>query len=132
MIVLAGARVRLRPLRSEEFEVLRPASKRADATVSGIGIELFDQNHRGKGYGTEAVTMLVRHLFDREEARRVEGGTTPENAAMRRVFERMGFVEEGVQRQFLPAADGGGVDCVMYGMTRNDYEGMRDRWIRTS
>ena len=182
MIVLAGARVRLRPLRSEEFEVLRAASKRADASVSpassgdhelreriehsgtltgwglvlgieadgdlvgqiqayraqlprgvfGIGIELFDQNHRGKGYGTEAVAMLVRHLFDREEARRVEGGTTPENAAMRRVFERMGFVEEGVQRQFLPAADGGGVDCVMYGMTRNDYEGARDRWIRTS
>ena len=181
MIVLSGARVRLRPLRSEEFEVLRAARQRADATVSpaslgdgelreriehsgtltgwglvlgieadgdlvgqiqayrgqmprgvfGIGIELFDQDHRGKGFGTEAVAMLVRHLFDQEEARRVEGGTTPENAAMGRVFERVGFVEEGVQRQFLPAADGGGADSVMYGMTRNDYEGMRDRWIRT-
>ena len=100
--------------------------------VFGIGIELFDQDDRGKGYGTEAVAMLVRHLFDREEARRVEGGTTTENAAMRHVFERVGFLEEGVQRQFLPAADGGGADCVMYGMTRNDYEGVRDRWIRTS
>jgi len=174
--------VRLRPLRSEEFGVLRAARQRGDATVSpaslgddelreriehsgtltgwglvlgieadgdlvgqiqayrgqmprgvfGIGIELFDQDQRGKGYGTEAVAMLVRHLFDQEEARRVEGGTTPENAAMRRVFERVGFVEEGVQRQFLPAADGGGADSVMYGMTRNDYEGVRDRWIRTS
>ena len=182
MILLAGARVRLRPLRSEEFEVLRASKQRADATASpaslgddelreriehsgtltgwglvlgieaagdlvgqiqayraqlprgvfGIGIELFDQDHRSKGYGTEAVAMLVRHLFDREEARRVEGGTTLENAAMRRVFERVGFVEEGVQRQFLPATDGGGTDCVMYGMTRNDYEEVRDRWIRTS
>jgi RimJ/RimL family protein N-acetyltransferase len=100
--------------------------------VFGIGIELFDQDDRGKGYGTEAVAMLVRHLFDREEARRVEGGTTPENAGMRHMFERVGFLEEGVQRQFLPAADGGGADCVMYGMTRTDYEGVRDRWIRTS
>ena len=182
MIVLSGTRVRLRPLRSEEFEVLRSARQRADAAVSpaslgdeelrerielsgtltgwglvlgietddalvgqiqayraqlppgvfGIGIELFDQDDRGKGYGTEAVAMLVRHLFDREEARRVEGGTTPENAAMRHVFERGGFLEEGVQRQFLPAADRGGADCVMYGMTRTDYEGVRDRWIRTS
>ena len=182
MIVLSGARVRLRPLRSEEFEVLRSARQRADASASpaslgdqelrertelsgtltgwglvlgievdgvlvgqiqayraqlppgvfGIGIELFDQDDQGKGYGTKAVAMLVRHLFDREEARRVEGGTTTENAAMRHVFKRVGFLEEGVQRQFLPAADGGGADCVMYGMTRNDYEGVRDRWIRTS
>jgi RimJ/RimL family protein N-acetyltransferase len=182
VIDIAGARVRLRPLRSDEFEVLRTARQRADTSVSpsglgdeelrerielsgiltgwglvlgievdgvlvgqiqayraqlprgvfGIGLELFDQDHRGKGYGTEAVGMLVRHLFDREEARRVEGGTTPENAPMRRVFERVGFVAEGVQRQFLPAADGGGADCVMYGMTRNDYEEMRDRWIRTN
>jgi len=182
VIVLSGARVRLRPLRSGEFEVLRSARQRADASASpaslgdqelrerielsgrltgwglvlgieadgvlvgqiqayraqlppgvfGIGIELFDQDDRGKGYGTEAVAMLVRHLFDREEARRVEGGTTTENAAMRHVFERVGFLEEGVQRQFLPAADGGGADCVMCGMTRTDYEGVRDRWIRTS
>jgi RimJ/RimL family protein N-acetyltransferase len=126
VIVLAGARVRLRPLRSEEFEGLRAAGG-----VFGIGIEVFEQDHRGKGYGTEVVAMLVRHLFDRDEAWRVEGGTTPENAAMRRVFG-LGFVEEGVQRQCVPAADGGGADCVMYGMTRNDYEGVRDRRIRTS
>jgi len=100
--------------------------------VFGIGIELFDQVHRGKGYGTEAVAMLVRHLFEQEAARRVEGGTTPENAPMRRVFERLGFVEEGVLRERLPASDGGGADCVMYGMTRSDYEGVKERWTPTS
>ena len=69
-----------------------------------FGIELFDQDDRGRGYGTEAVAMLVQYLFDEEEARRVEGGTTRDNAAMRRV----------------------------YGMTRNDYEGVKDHWTRTS
>jgi len=182
VIVLAGERVRLRALRSEELPALWAARERADATVApgsfsegelreriehsgtltawglalgievggdlvgeiqayraqlprgvfGIGIELFDEADQGKGYGTEAVTMLVRHLFEREAGRRVQGGTTPDNAAMRRVFERLGFVEEGVQRQFLPGHDGGGADCVMYGMTRNDYEGVKDRWTRTS
>jgi RimJ/RimL family protein N-acetyltransferase len=182
VIVLQGGSVRLRALRSEEFDVLWAARERADGTVApgsfgegevreriehsgtltawglalgievggdlvgeiqayraqlpqgvfGIGIELFDRADHGKGYGTEAVTMLVRHLFEQEAARRVEGGTTLDNAAMRRLFERLGFVEEGVQRQFLPTPDGGGADCVMYGMTRDDYEGVKERLTRTS
>jgi RimJ/RimL family protein N-acetyltransferase len=100
--------------------------------VFGIGIDLFHGDDRGRGYGTEAVSMLVRHLFDRQAARRVEGGTTLDNVAMRRVFGRLGFVEEGVLREFLPTVAGGGTDCVMYGMTRTDYEGVKGRWIRTS
>jgi RimJ/RimL family protein N-acetyltransferase len=50
---------------------------------------------------------------------------------MRRVLERLGLVEEGILRSWYPPEDGG-VDCVMYGMTRTDYQNQEDRWTRTS
>jgi RimJ/RimL family protein N-acetyltransferase len=43
---------------------------------------------------------------------------------MRRVFERLGFVEEGVMRDFLPAGDGR-ADCVLYAVTRAERERLR-------
>jgi aminoglycoside 6'-N-acetyltransferase len=97
--------------------------------VFGIGIVLYDRDDRGKGAGGDAVRTLTRHLFEEEGARRVEGGTTPGNAAMRRIFSGLGFVEEGTLRRFLPGNDGEGVDCVMYGMTRADYREANAKWI---
>jgi RimJ/RimL family protein N-acetyltransferase len=67
----------------------------------------------------------------RGAARRVEAGTAIDNLAMRRVLERLGLVEEGILRSWYPSEDGG-VDCVMYGMTRTDYQNQEDRWTRTS
>jgi RimJ/RimL family protein N-acetyltransferase len=97
--------------------------------VFGIGIVVYERANRGKGDGRDAVRALTRHLFDEEGARRVEGGTTPGNTAMRRIFADLGFVEEGTLRRFLPGNDGDGVDCVMYGMTRQDYREARTQWI---
>ena len=97
--------------------------------VFGIGIVLYEQADRGRGSGGDAVRAMTRHLFDEEGARRVEGGTTPDNAAMRHIFTALGFVEEGTLRRFLPGSDGEGVDCVMYGMTRQDYREASAEWI---
>jgi aminoglycoside 6'-N-acetyltransferase len=97
--------------------------------VFGIGIVVYEQADRGRGAGGDAVRAMTRHLFDEQGARRVEGGTTPDNAAMRRIFANLGFVEEGTLRRFLPGDDGEGVDCVMYGMTRDDYRKASATWI---
>jgi aminoglycoside 6'-N-acetyltransferase len=97
--------------------------------VFGIGIVVYEQADRGRGSGADAVRAMTRHLFEEEGARRVEGGTTPDNEAMRRIFSRLGFVEEGTLRRFLPGTDGEGVDCVMYGMTRQDYRKASVEWI---
>ena len=97
--------------------------------VFGIGIVVYEEEDRGRGMGGDAVRALTRHLFDEEGARRVEGGTTPGNVAMRRIFTELGFVEEGTLRRFLPGNDGEGVDCVMYGMTRHDYVKASAEWI---
>jgi aminoglycoside 6'-N-acetyltransferase len=99
------------------------------AGVFGIGIVLYADADRGRGAGGDAVRAMTRHLFDEAGARRVEGGTTPENEPMRRIFAGLGFVEEGTLRRFLPSDDGEGVDCVMYGMTRDDYRKASVEWI---
>jgi RimJ/RimL family protein N-acetyltransferase len=98
------------------------------AGVFGLGIELFDEVDRGRGHGAEAVALLTAHLFDHEGARRVEAGTAEDNVAMRRVLSRLGFRQEGVLRRWYPADDGAGVDCVMYGMTNDDYEEAKTTW----
>lgn len=176
-VTLDGERVRLRPLRGDEFDVVwraRAASSQAAAipfdrqeirrriassgemtewglllgiewqgrligeiqgyrtpmpAVFGIGIVVYDPQDRGRGVGRDAVRAMTRHLFDDEGARRVEGGTTPDNVAMRRVFRELAFVEEGTLRRFLPGDDDEGVDCVMYGMTRDDYREAKSEWI---
>lgn len=96
--------------------------------VFGLGIDLFDERDRGKGHGTAAAKALVARLFDAEGARRVEAGTANDNAAMRAVLERLGFKQEGILRSWYPSEDGRGVDSVVYGMTREDYEEVRMTW----
>jgi RimJ/RimL family protein N-acetyltransferase len=88
--------------------------------VFELGITIFAGADRGRGIGREAVELLTEHLFA-EGAERVQATTAVENAAMRGVFRRLGFAEEGVLRAFLPGHAGGRVDAVMCAVTRDDW-----------
>jgi RimJ/RimL family protein N-acetyltransferase len=87
-----------------------------------LGIGLFTES-RGKGYGTEAVTLITRYLFDEEHAMRVQLGTDVENASMRRAAEKAGFRFEGVMRGFWPVEGGTPRDYALYARTRDDHGG---------
>jgi RimJ/RimL family protein N-acetyltransferase len=89
-----------------------------------LGIGLF-AGTRGKGFGTEAVTLITRYLFDQEHATRVQLGTDVENASMRRAAEKAGFRFEGVMRGFWPVDGGVPRDYALYARTRDDHEGGR-------
>lgn len=95
--------------------------------VFELGIELFEHDDRGRGVGADSVVAITRHLFDDEDAHRVQLTTDVENAPMRRVAERLGFTFEGVLRSFMPEADGPH-DYAMYGFTRTDYEERNTTW----
>lgn len=86
--------------------------------VFELGIELFP-DERGRGYGREAVEQIVELLFDTHGAHRVQASTWVENAAMRRVFERLGWQLEGVMREFMPTPDGELDDYALYAITRS-------------
>jgi ribosomal-protein-alanine N-acetyltransferase len=54
---------------------------------------------RGKGYGSEAVLLLVDYLFLHKEIGRIQAQTHPANAASQRVLEKAGFTREGILRR---------------------------------
>ncbi|HEX9123651.1 MAG TPA: GNAT family protein [Actinomycetota bacterium] len=87
--------------------------------VFELGIEVYDASDRGRGYASEAISLLSSHLFECEGAHRVQASTDLENGPMRRVLERLGFAFEGVLRGFMPTA-AMPRDYAMYAITSSD------------
>jgi RimJ/RimL family protein N-acetyltransferase len=92
--------------------------------VCELGITLFPAA-RGRGYGLEAVRLFTEHLLDSGWPR-VQASTALGNAAMRRVLERCGYVEEGPLHSFAPSDDGGREDYVLYARFRSGGAGDPD------
>jgi RimJ/RimL family protein N-acetyltransferase len=93
--------------------------------VYEIGITLFDDASRGRGFGRDAVELLTTHLFADRAAERVQASTAVHNAPMRAVLERLGFREEGVMRGFMPADGGARDDYALYAVTRPEWRPRR-------
>ena len=62
----------------------------------GYAIEPSEQ---GKGYGTEALQLMVDYLFLAKEIHRVQANTDPENKISQHILEKAGFKKEGVSRK---------------------------------
>ena len=63
-----------------------------------IGYALLP-NERGKGYGSEAIRIMVDYLFLSKNIVRIQAETHPQNIASQRVLEKVGFKNEGVVRK---------------------------------
>ena len=88
--------------------------------VFELGITVFEEADRGKGFGRAATALITTHLFEEHEAGRVQATTAVGNAAMRRVLEELGFVHEGTMREFMPGPDGR-EDYALYAVTREEW-----------
>ncbi|KZB80624.1 GNAT family N-acetyltransferase [Amycolatopsis regifaucium] len=67
----------------------------------GFRIALTGPDVFGKGYGTEATKLLLDYAFDVVGLHRVSLEVFAHNPRARRVYEKCGFVREGIQRQAL-------------------------------
>ena len=77
---------------------------------------------RGKGIGGQALRWLTAYLFTEFPAiRRVEGTTRQDNRAMRRTFQRAGYVKEAHYREAWPVNGGEVYDAVGYAILRRDW-----------
>jgi RimJ/RimL family protein N-acetyltransferase len=85
-----------------------------------LGIELFS-DHRGRGLGTIALTILTSFLFDEEQGVRVSLSTDVDNVAMRRAAEKAGFSLEGIMRGFWQVAANAPRDYALYARTVADH-----------
>jgi [ribosomal protein S5]-alanine N-acetyltransferase len=55
----------------------------------------------GQGYMTEALQLMLRHVFVKLKLHRIEANIQPENAASIALVKRAGFVKEGYSRRYL-------------------------------
>lgn len=93
-----------------------------------------DYAHAGRGVTPTALALVVDHCFGAVGLHRIEANVRPENSASRRVLEKLGFREEGLQRRYL-SIDGHYRDHIGYALTTEDVpEGLLHRWhgVRSS
>jgi RimJ/RimL family protein N-acetyltransferase len=89
--------------------------------VYELGIEFYSDAYRGRGLGAETLQLFLPPLFDEDGAIRVQGHTHLDNQPMIALFDRFGFVREGVLRDYWPLDDRPG-DVALYALTRTDYQ----------
>lgn len=84
-----------------------------------IAYILFDEKSRKKGMMTEALSLLVKFLFETREVNRLQLTVAMGNAASRRVAEKCGFRSEGIARQAL-FHKGRSVDVEWFSLLREE------------
>jgi RimJ/RimL family protein N-acetyltransferase len=128
----------------EEFAEKRPggevagfdlviARREDNVMVGGIGVHDVDQingtfayglgvrpEHKGHGYGAEAVVLLLRFMFDERRFQKCEAHVYEYNSASIALHRKLGFVEEGRLRRHLFQA-GGYYDEFRFGMTVEEF-----------
>ncbi|MGI0130519.1 MAG: GNAT family N-acetyltransferase [Thermoplasmata archaeon] len=81
---------------------------------------LGDRASRGKGFGKEAVRLLVDHLYVSTSVERVGATCDVENAPSYRLLEGLGFRREGTLRSAL-FHHGRWHDVFVYGVIRSEW-----------
>jgi RimJ/RimL family protein N-acetyltransferase len=66
--------------------------------TTDISIIIWEREEWGKGYGTEAVLLLLDHAFRHLDFHRAAVGVVGFNERALRFWEKVGFRKEGVQR----------------------------------
>jgi hypothetical protein len=88
-----------------------------------VGIQIKEE-YQWKGYGTEAIEWILMWAFKYGALHRVAMTSFSYSPGARRLYERLGFVYEGSQREAL-WFDGGWHDLVFQSM-------LADEWLKGS
>jgi ribosomal-protein-alanine N-acetyltransferase len=86
-----------------------------------IGYTMLSTDHRGRGIASQALRLLVRHLFDSLLISRLEIRMDTRNLASERVAVKCGFTKEGVARG-ANFVRGRHVDMNLYALLRSEHD----------
>ena len=89
---------------------------------SWVGIGLGERECWGKGYGTDAMQVVLRYAFTELNLHRVTLGVFEYNPRAIRSYEKAGFVHEGRVRKEL-LKDGQRWDALEMGILRDEWRG---------
>ena len=85
-----------------------------------VGISIGERKNWGKGYGTDAMKVILRYAFQELNLRRVSLSTFEYNPRAVRSYEKAGFVHEGRLRKFL-LREGQRWDMLIMGILREEW-----------
>ena len=92
----------------------------SNARRGAIGLLIGEGDCRGRGYGTQAIRLIVRHAFEDLGLHRVHAGCYATNVGSIAAFKKAGFREEGRQRQHWRDGETY-VDGVLLGLLREEW-----------
>jgi len=84
-----------------------------------FGIVIGDKSLWGHGYGSEAIRLVIGYGFKRLKLHRIQLIVLDFNKRARHAYRKVGFVEEGVQREGL-LVGGRWHDVIMMGMLKRE------------
>lgn len=91
-----------------------------------FGIVVGDKNYWNRGYGTEAARLMVDYGFGELNLHRINSTVFEFNERSRRMHLRVGFTEEGRQREMI-YRKGRYWDLVILGILREEWEATKNR-----
>lgn len=97
-----------------------------DNKCANIRIAIFNSADFNKGYGTQALRLMVGHGFSQMGLHRIELGVYAFNPRAIRVYEKIGFVQEGISRDAL-LWDGEYVDEIRMSILKPDWDAKTPR-----
>lgn len=86
-----------------------------------VGIRICEDSLINKGLGTEALTLWIDYLFKTYDLHHIGLETWSFNIRMIRVAEKLGFRDEGCERE-LRKWDGEWLDKIHYGILRKEWK----------
>jgi len=89
-------------------------------SVATVGIFIGDKNYWSKGYGTDAMKVLVSFIFNEMNINKVKLNVYSFNPRAIKSYEKCGFIKEGVLRQEI-FRHGQYHDEIVMGLLRDEY-----------
>lgn len=90
------------------------------------GIFIGEAKARGRGVGTAACRLMLKHCFEEEGFHRIFLRALSDNVAAIKSYEKAGFQREALLREDV-YLDGAYRDVVLMGILERDYREMRER-----
>jgi len=86
-----------------------------------FGIAIGEKDYWSKGYGTEAAQLIIKYGFEQLNLHRVSSSAFSFNERSLRLHRKVGFQEEGRQREAL-FKNGEYHDLVVFGLLREEWK----------
>lgn len=94
---------------------------RSHRVAREFGIVIGDKTMWGQGYGSEATKLMLQYGFKHLKLHRIELIVLDFNKRAQHLYQKLGFVKEGIQRE-ARLVDGKWHDVILMRMLRKDWK----------